>query len=178
MVKKGRSLKRSLIVLIILVCWFLSSEVASSEEKGAITITSNVISLFGLGDFNLRGEYRLNEDHAILVGAHYNPDEERSKKTGKYGFNGAYRMYADLIKRFIPVNDYFQFDAFVEDSYPDRLFNTDESKVVVGFQFWYGFSKRLPKDLTHNLEFGVSRKIQERSKTKLLMAYSIGMTLD
>ena len=72
------NISKKIIFILILT---ISPAIFAQESPSKLTLTTNIISLFGLGDFNIRGEYRLNQDQSILLSGHYNPDEKRAKKT-------------------------------------------------------------------------------------------------
>ena len=166
--------KRFILGTLMLVVF--QTGLLARDGSTSPVLTSNLVSLFGVGDLNVNLELPTSFDNSLLVGVHVNPDPVAKTISGEVGGYIGYRVYTGLFHKTVDVEDYIQFTGGINKFSVDPTGSFDiEGIYSPSVELWYGISKTYPKDLTHDIAIGVSRVFNTYSMTKIMVGYNFGM---
>ena len=165
---------------VLLVVMITTTGLMARQQSQQMILTSNLLSLFGVGDLNINIELPQNKDISYLIGTHYNPDTEQQIKTVILGGYAGYRVYTTGLNKL--TGDMFQTEDFVQFTLGLNKYSGDEvtmfgSNVVPSIELWYGVSKNFSKHISHEISIGSGRVFNDKSSAKLLVGYNFGLLI-
>jgi hypothetical protein len=175
--KIKQDLKRLIVGGVILVLFASSSyanETATANvlrTNNLLNISTNILTLFSLGDINFNIESSFHDGDSLVYGGHVS--SEKIDNMGKFGAYVGYRTYLDIVSS--PIDnavDYLQGTIGLNKGTTDN-----EDGIVPSVEIWYGFQSTLSNKLFTEVSVGIQRTFYEGSKVVPSIGWNLGLML-